>query len=51
VTLAFRYVSREYVETVHFQSEPFQKLKAAVAGLEWIEPMTIKMYQEIDVGF
>jgi hypothetical protein len=44
-------VSKEYVETVHFQSEPFQKLKAAIPTLEWVEPMSLKMYEEKDVGF
>lgn len=51
VLFVCRYVSREYVETVHFQSEPFKQLKAAVGELDWVEPMTLKMYQEKDIGF
>lgn len=46
-----RYVSKAYVETVHWQSEPFQKLKEGLGSLEWVEPMVIKTYQERDVGF
>lgn len=46
-----RYVSREYVETVHFQSEPFKQLKAGISNLEWVEPMSLKMYEEKDIGF
>lgn len=46
-----RYVSKAYVETVHWQSEPFKKLKDSLGSLEWVEPMAIKTYQERDVGF
>jgi hypothetical protein len=44
-------VSREYVEAVHFTSEPFKKLKEAIPTLDWVEPMSLKMYEEKDVGF
>jgi len=46
-----RYISREYVEQVHFLSGPFQTLKQTLGTLEWVEPIVIKMYQEADVGF
>jgi hypothetical protein len=44
-------VSREYVERVHFKSEPFLQLKESLSSLEWVEPVALKMYTELDVGF
>lgn len=36
---------------MHLQSEPFKNLMRVVETLEWVEPMRIKMYQELDIGF
>lgn len=46
-----RYTSRQYVEEVHFQSAPFAKLKEGLSSLEWVEPMKLSMFEELDVGF
>lgn len=49
--ITLSYVSKQYVEEVHFQSEPFKKLQGALGGLEWVEAPSMKMYKELDVGF
>lgn len=49
--LDHRYISKEYVEQVHWLSGPFQTFKQTLGTLEWVEPMVIKVYQEADVGF
>jgi hypothetical protein len=46
-----RYTSKQYVESVHWQSEPFKRLKEGLGSLDWVEPMAIRTYQERDVGF
>jgi quinol monooxygenase YgiN len=47
-----RYVSKEYLETVHWQSEPFKAFgaKNKDSGIEWIEKSVVK-YFETDLGF
>jgi quinol monooxygenase YgiN len=47
-----RYVSKEYLETVHWQSEPFKAFgaKNKETGIEWIEKSVVK-YHETDLGF
>ena len=47
-----RYISKEYLETVHWQSEPFKAFgaKNKDTGIEWIEKSVVK-YHETDLGF
>lgn len=47
-----RYISKEYLETVHWQAEPFKAFKVACekAGIEWVSKQVTK-YHEVDVGY
>ena len=47
-----RYESKEYLETVHWQSEPFKAFgaKNRETGIEWVEKSVVK-YHETDLGF
>eukprot|EP00798_Chlamydomonas_sp_ICE-L_P002394 gene2394-8702_t len=47
-----RYISKEYVETVHWQSEPFKAFGAATRALGDIwETKAVVKYDETPVGF
>lgn len=47
-----RYVSKEYLENVHWQSQPFKNFGASnkETGIEWLEKSVVKYY-ETDLGF
>ena len=47
-----RYSSKEYLESVHWQSEPFKTFGATnkETGIEWVEKSVVK-YLETDIGF
>jgi hypothetical protein len=48
-----RYTSKEYVDNVHWQSQPFKDFQAAVAALklEWVSPLSATTYTERGIGF
>lgn len=47
-----RYINKQYVEQVHWQSEPFKTFQRGCeeAGIQWLE-RNVTTYEEQDIGF
>ena len=45
-----RYTDLQYVEEVHWKSEPFLKFRSDMSGIDWQEKQVTKL-DETDIGF